>query len=173
MPTLGLYYSDRFTQAEVNALRSRLNAMAGSFGYIAHRGPTTGQGNLAELLIAIDSGEVALVLLPDEQRSAMVDFLRQVAADSQQSALVTEAAESIAQALEQAIEREEIEMIPETRDLIQQLETEYYAAIAANPDWDALCLFDYLTQRGIKGDDIWQYSPQIGYDANQPEPDWL
>lgn len=107
MPTIGLYYSTEFTQAETNALRSRLNDLAGTFGYIAHRGPTAGRGNLAELLIAIDSGEVALVLLPDEQRSAMVDFLCQVAADGRQSALVTEAAESIARALECAMERED------------------------------------------------------------------
>ncbi len=106
MPTIGLYYSTEFTQAEANALRSRLNDLAGTFGYIAHRGSTAGQGNLAELLIAIDSGEVALVLLPDEQRSAMVDFLRQVAGDGQQSALVMGAAESITRALERAIERE-------------------------------------------------------------------
>lgn len=106
MPTIGLYYSTEFTQAEANALRSRLNDLAGEFGYIAVAGRTAGRGTLSKLLIAIDSGEVALVLLPDEQRSSMVKFLRQVAADGQRDSLVTEAAESIAQALEQAIERE-------------------------------------------------------------------
>jgi hypothetical protein len=60
-----------------------------------------------------------------------------------------------------------------TKVLIQLLIFEYHSIIAANPNWDAPSLFDYLTQKGISEDDIWQYSPQIGYDADKPEPAWL
>lgn len=63
--SLGLYFP--LSQDAANALRSRLNAVAASHGYVASRGPTVGQGNLAALLIAIDSGEVATVLLDDDE----------------------------------------------------------------------------------------------------------
>lgn len=62
--------------------------------------------------------------------------------------------------------------IMEMRDLIRALELEYHGIIAANPDWET-SLFDFLVSRGMDSDDIWEYSPQIGYDANKPEPDWL
>ena len=79
MPAIGLYFPG--TQEEVNALRERLNALAGEFGYTATRGPTTGQGNLAEMLVAIDAGELALVLLPDEQFSPALEVLDGLAAE--------------------------------------------------------------------------------------------
>ena len=78
MPAIGLYFPG--TQDEVNALRERLNQLAGEFGYTASRGPTTGQGNLAEMLIAIDAGELALVLLPDEQFGPALEVLDGLAA---------------------------------------------------------------------------------------------
>jgi hypothetical protein len=57
--------------------------------------------------------------------------------------------------------------------LVREMEAEYYAALQANPGWKRPTLFDYLVERGIVEDDIWDYSPQIGYDAGKPEPDWL
>ena len=79
MPAIGLYFPG--TQEEVNSLRERLNTLAGEFGYMATRGPTTGQGNLAEMLVAIDAGELALVLLPDEQFSPALEVLDGLAAE--------------------------------------------------------------------------------------------
>ena len=59
------------------------------------------------------------------------------------------------------------------QELIHNLETDYYATIAANPDWKAPALFDYLISKGVDADDIWEYSAQIGWDAGVEEPDWL
>ena len=60
----------------------------------------------------------------------------------------------------------------ETQSLIRQLEFEYYAIQAANPDWEA-SLYDFLKQRGIADDDIADYSPAILEEVGQPLPDWL
>jgi len=62
MATIGLYIA-RADQEEANALRSRLNSIAGELGYKATRGATAGEGNLADMLKGIDLGEVALVEL--------------------------------------------------------------------------------------------------------------
>ena len=43
-----------------------------------------------------------------------------------------------------------------TRDLIRNLEFEYHAICAANPDWDCP-LFDFLMGRKIDYDDIAEY----------------
>lgn len=52
--TIGLYFD--LSQEEANALRERLNALAYRLGFMARRGPTAGEGNLAALLQAIDGG---------------------------------------------------------------------------------------------------------------------
>jgi len=57
---IGLYFRG-LDKDEVNALRARLNRLAGEFGFTAKAGPTTGEGNLAALLIAIGDGEIVLV----------------------------------------------------------------------------------------------------------------
>jgi len=64
MTTIGLYFRG-LDREQTNALRTRLNQIAFDFGYYAERGPTAGRGNLAEMLIAIDAGELALVLFAD------------------------------------------------------------------------------------------------------------
>lgn len=74
MTSIGFYFRG-LDQAKTNALRQRLNDIAAGLGYIAHAGPTAGAGNLADLLVAIDSGEVAPVLLPDEQRLQAIQYL--------------------------------------------------------------------------------------------------
>lgn len=68
------------------------------------------------------------------------------------------------------IEQEEMAMEP--RDLIRNLEHEYHAIRAANPTWEK-SLWDFLVEKGCDPDDIWSYSSQIGYAANQPEPQWI
>ena len=108
MASIGLYFRG-LSQADTNALRSRLNAIAATFGYTAERGPTSGQGNLAAMLEAIDAGELALVLLPPEQQIAAAEWLRERAATPNASDFASlalaEALEAIASALEAAIAR--------------------------------------------------------------------
>jgi hypothetical protein len=65
MPAIGLYFSNTLSKGEVNALRRRLNAIAKEFGYVAKSGPTMGQGNLSDLLVAIDEGHAAVISVPD------------------------------------------------------------------------------------------------------------
>ena len=55
---------------------------------------------------------------------------------------------------------------------ICELELEYHAICNANPDYDE-SLWDFLRGRGNEPDDIWEYSPEVGRDAGQKEPDWL
>lgn len=74
--TTGLYFR-ALTQDETNALRARLNHLAGDLSYVAHSGPTTGEnrGVLAHLLVGVDAGEVAVVKLTDEQRTVAIIHL--------------------------------------------------------------------------------------------------
>ena len=59
-----------------------------------------------------------------------------------------------------------------TQALIALLEGAYYSIVAANPDYETT-LWHYLRGADIAPDDIWEYSPEIGWNANQSEPDWL
>ena len=68
--------------------------------------------------------------------------------------------------------REEVIQM-DAQDLIRNLESQYHGMVAANLSGDAPTLFDYLIRMGIDPNDIWEYSPQIGRDAGQEEPDWL
>ena len=110
MSTIGLYF--KRTKPDTNALRTRLNAIAAALGYTAERGPTAGQGNLAEMLEAIDAGKVALVLLDEEQRGYVIDYLREITsregAAMFQDLAITEALQVIANSLEQAANRSTI-----------------------------------------------------------------
>lgn len=107
MSTIGLYFRG-LSKANTNALRSRLNAIAAEFGYIAERGPTAGQGNLAVMLEAIDAGELALVLLPPEQQGAVAEWLREQVVELESGAAdfttlaLSEALQTIAAAMEAA-----------------------------------------------------------------------
>lgn len=111
MTTIGLYFRG-LDKDQTNALVHRLNTLAASHGYIAHAGPTAGQGNLAAMLQAIDGGEVAVVLLPDEQRGIAIRWLREqagVAGGSLGEALLT-LAQSLDEAAERAAEAEQGEI---------------------------------------------------------------
>ena len=95
MTAIGLYFRG-LDQAQINALRGRLNDLAADLGYIAHRGPTAGQGLIAQALVALDAGELALVLLPDEQYGPAIAHLE---------SLGEEWADTIAASLRAALER--------------------------------------------------------------------
>lgn len=56
-----------------------LRRVAEYYDYIATRGPHAKKGDVVELAVAIGSGEIALVLLPDEQRSMAIRWLREQA----------------------------------------------------------------------------------------------
>jgi len=77
MTAIGLYFRG-LDREQTNALRARLNAHAAAHGYYAERGPTAGQGNLAEMLVAIDAGELATVLLADEEFGPALAHLDQL-----------------------------------------------------------------------------------------------
>lgn len=78
MTTIGFYFP--LNPEETNSLRARLNLVAKRHGYTTSRGRGTGQGNLVGLLIAIDTGEVATVLLSDEQRKTAIRELNIISA---------------------------------------------------------------------------------------------
>lgn len=103
MTTLGFYF--RLDRDQANAMRASLNEIARSHGYIAHGGPTHGEGNAAALLVAIAAGEVATVLLSDEQRSMAIDFLTDAAAAAPWP--LRDALASIAESLSDAAAREQ------------------------------------------------------------------
>lgn len=63
-------------------------------------------------------------------------------------------------------------MDSEKQGLIRNLIFEYHSIHAAKTGW-IKSLWGFLCDRGIDTDDIWIYSPSIGYEANQTEPDWL
>ena len=108
--TIGLYF--RRDQGSANALRSRLNEIAATFGYTATRGATTGQGNLSEMLEAIDAGELALVLLPDEHFRPALEALDAISAQSRFGAdnWAAGVARALRAALERGVEAEKAEL---------------------------------------------------------------
>lgn len=105
MTTRGFYFRNLDGTA-ANALRARLNTLAGTLGYTASSGRTKGAGNVAALLQAIDAGEVAVVLLPDEQRGMVAAWLRNEAAAMAANGPLADALAVIAGALEAAADRE-------------------------------------------------------------------
>jgi len=71
---IGFYF--RLPKAAANQIRANLASLAKKHGYTATAGPTAGEGNPSELLINIATGEVALVLLPDQHRPITAAWLR-------------------------------------------------------------------------------------------------
>lgn len=59
-----------------------------------------------------------------------------------------------------------------SKDLVESLILEWSSVVAADPE-NALDCWDFLRSKGVSENDIWEFSPQIGWDAAQPEPDWL
>lgn len=95
------------------ALRSRLNALAGALGYVSPGGPTRGEGSLTRLLLAIDAGEVALVLLTDDERRKAREALVAIAA---QDPFHGSWAHSILVALDAAADRQSAADVDEVLD---------------------------------------------------------
>ena len=103
MPNL----SFRVSFSEVAPIRRALNEMAEEMGYVARAGYDSGGG----LLAAIVGGEVALVLLPDEQRAWAIEYLRGESKRLAGSSVIrdislAEALEAIANSLAEALARE-------------------------------------------------------------------
>ncbi len=94
-------YKDLTSKPVTSALRR----VAEYHGYTAQRGPRAGQGNVVELALAIGSGELATVLLPDEQRSMAIRWLNEQAQQVSDLSLA-EALKSIADQLYTAVLRE-------------------------------------------------------------------
>jgi len=101
MTTTGFYFRG-LNNEQVATMRRRLNDLAAELGYVAWSGPTAGQGNLAAMLQAIDAGEVAVVLLSDEQRRQAARWLNEQA--GQVSGPLGEALDTIAASLWRAMQ---------------------------------------------------------------------
>jgi hypothetical protein len=80
MAGFGLYFKDGLSQEDANALRKRLNDLAASYGFLSERGPTAGDGNLSELLMALDSGKLMLV---SEDQQKQIEALMYLAGNLQ------------------------------------------------------------------------------------------
>lgn len=57
------------------------------------------------------------------------------------------------------------------QELVECLELEYYSSLAANPHWDKT-LVEFLQERGVSDDDIWEHCPGAAEDADLPIPEW-
>lgn len=108
MPQAWLWFPDASTR---DATMTALAHIAAQYGYTTERGTNAGQGNAAELVYRIASGEVTTVLLSDEERGGAIDALRYFAAlpadEWPGSWPAREAFGILAAALEAAREREE------------------------------------------------------------------
>lgn len=81
--------------------------IAARHGYTIGRGLHSDKGSRRQLERAIIKGEVALVLLPDEQRGAAMRWLfDNIDLIAQQDWIAAEGLKSIAESLEEAIKRE-------------------------------------------------------------------
>ena len=98
MPKLLWFRHDR----DETAIMDSLTSLAAQHGYINQRGPKHGAGNVAELMAAIATGEVKLLLLPDEQQTLAAEFLRQAAADCAANVPLADALTDIADSLDAA-----------------------------------------------------------------------
>lgn len=98
-----------FSRTALTALnkaeRDAFDAIAQAHGYIVHDGPRQGQGNALYLALAIISGEVATVLMEEDQRWYAIGKLEQSGDD-----VLIELAANLRTTAEreQAREREEI-----------------------------------------------------------------
>jgi hypothetical protein len=81
------------------AILASLTNLAARHGYINSAGPRSRDGNIAELLVAIATGEVKLLLLPDEQQTLAAEFLRQ-SADCAANVPLADALTAIADSLQ-------------------------------------------------------------------------
>src|SRR5690606_26355407 len=108
MPQAWLWFPDEQSR---DAAMATFASLAAAHGYLTERGTNAGKGNVAELVYRIASGEVATVLLSDEERDGAIDalrYLRRLPEDEWPGTWpAREAFSIIAAALEAAREREE------------------------------------------------------------------
>jgi len=100
MPHISLWLPAEWTREETRAFTDSIAAVAASHGYRNHYGPLTGRGNIAEMLRAIESGELATILLADEQRDYAIRRLRELAPE--QDAITADAFIALADQLDYA-----------------------------------------------------------------------
>jgi len=103
---LGIFIAapaSRFAPADLAALKRELSQLAFERGYTAYRGK---RGSIFEFLAAIVGGEIAIVLLADEERSHAIKRLRQLE-KTEKDYIARDAFRDIADALERAERREE------------------------------------------------------------------
>lgn len=110
---IGLYFP--LSKGAANDLRRRLNYQFGQMGYADKDSKPPWRGGLPAGLLAIDKGELALVLLPDEQRTWAREWLYQRADDltndtetgcTPKELAIAEALRTIADALGEAMNKE-------------------------------------------------------------------
>ncbi len=94
---IGIYFPG-LTRKEANETRRAFADIAANHGYLATRSKHV-RGSPGGLIMAITSGEVVTVLLPDEQRTALARFLRKVA-QTHADGIVAEGAQDLADALD-------------------------------------------------------------------------
>lgn len=100
MPHISLWLPQDWTREETRAFAAQVAKVAADHGYRNHYGPLAGRGNIAEMLRAIESGELATVLLADEQRDYAIRRLRELAPE--QDGITAEAFTSLANQLDYA-----------------------------------------------------------------------
>ncbi|MBA2680292.1 MAG: hypothetical protein H0U76_18080 [Ktedonobacteraceae bacterium] len=94
-------YINLTSKAVTNSLRE----VAEYHGYASTRGPHAGKGNVVELALAIGSGEIATILLPDEERSQVIRWLDEQA-KTVDDPFLGNVLKSLAKQLHAAVERE-------------------------------------------------------------------
>lgn len=109
------------TSAPIAAM---LRRVAARHGYLASRGPHAGQGDPVELALALGNGELATVLLADEERSQAIRWLdEQAKVITQSDPLLAETIKSIANQLYEAVKLEAAVDEEEMRSYITEEET--------------------------------------------------
>lgn len=103
MPNLTVHYPDA---EERDAVKGELAVIAAQHGYYTVH-ESQHRGSLRQLFGAIVGGEMALVLLADEERIAAINELRRLADSGEVDWIAREAFRNIASALAEARLREE------------------------------------------------------------------
>lgn len=109
------------TSAPIAAM---LRRVAKRHGYLASRGPHAGQGDPVELALALGNGELATVLLADEERNQAIRWLdEQATLLTPSDPLLAETVKSIATQLYEAVKLEAVVDEEELRSYLTSEET--------------------------------------------------
>jgi hypothetical protein len=88
-------------------IQAALRRVAERHGYTSTRGPRAGQGNAIEVILALDSGELATVLLPDEQRWWLIRWLHEQAQQFDEYSMERAALQALVAQLMDAVQHED------------------------------------------------------------------